>query len=263
MPVTSHAKVSPSGLTRSTKCPASIKAGEGYQSTGSYAAWEGSVNHEMNEMRLLGNLEGIDFHEYWLNREVEYEGHIVTVDQTMIDASDMYCEYVVKRSNEEKGSKLLIEERLDGTEIHPDLWGTTDILILQKDKIIIIDYKAGKYPVEVEMNLQLRAYGLMALSRYSDKKSVETVIVQPRSWHKDGPIRSTTIFSDDLANWGLDWLKPKIEACFVEEPEYVAGEHCHFCPHKPDCETHKLYLTSEEHDEEKRKRTVAAINSKK
>ena len=59
MPVTSHAKVSPSGLTRSTKCSASIKASEGYQSTGSYAAWEGSVNHEMNVMRLLGNLAGV------------------------------------------------------------------------------------------------------------------------------------------------------------------------------------------------------------
>lgn len=267
MPVLAHAPISPSALSRTTKCPKSATVPEGYVSEGSYAAWEGSVNHEMNEMRLQGRFEGIDFQEYWLDREVEFEGHTVKVDQTLIDASDMFCDYVNQRLAEEEGSKLLIEEKLEGTEIHPDLWGTTDILILQKDKIIIIDYKAGKYPVEINGedgngNLQLRAYGLMALSRYSNKKKIETVIVQPRSWHKDGPIRSATMFSEDLAMWGFDWLKPKIEACYVDEPEVVAGKHCHFCPRKPNCNTHKEYLSSEEYEKEKQKRTKRAINSK-
>ena len=188
MPVIHHAKIAPSGLDRYTKCPASPKASEGYPSSSSDASRIGSVVHEMNEMRLQGRFEGVDFKEYWLNREVEFEGHTVKVDAEMIEASNTYCEYVVKRKNEEKKSKLYIEERLDGHEIHPDLWGTTDILIVQKDKIIIIDYKNGKYPVEVENNLQLRAYALMALSKYSEKTKVEMVIVQPRAWHKDGPI---------------------------------------------------------------------------
>ena len=84
----------------------------------------------MNEMRLQGRFKGVDFKEYWLGREVEFEGHTVKVDAEMIEASNLYCEYVVKRKNEEEKSKLYIEERLDGHEIHPDLWGTTDILIL-------------------------------------------------------------------------------------------------------------------------------------
>lgn len=263
MPVTGHAKIGPSSLDRIVKCPASPKASEGYPNTGSKASREGSVNHEMNEMRLQGRFDGIDFNDYWLGKEVEFEGHTVTVDQSMIDASNIYCEYVVQRVNEEKNSKLLIEEKLDGSEIHPDLWGTTDILILQKEKIIIIDYKAGKYPVNVENNLQLKAYGLMALSKYSDRKEVEMVIVQPRSWHKDGPIRSTKILADDLAMWSFDWLKPRIEACFVKDPEFVAGDHCVFCPHKINCDTHKLYLTSEEYLEKQKKRTKKAIFNKK
>ena len=259
MPVIHHAKIAPSGLDRYTKCPASPKASEGYPSSSSDASRIGSVVHEMNEMRLQGRFKGVDFKEYWLGREVEFEGHTVKVDAEIIEASNLYCEYVVKRKNEEKKSKLYIEERLDGHEIHPDLWGTTDILILQKNKIIIIDYKNGKYPVEVENNLQLRAYALMALSKYSDKTKVEMVIVQPRAWHKDGPIRSTEISSENLVNWAFDWLKPKIDACFEDEPVFVAGDHCVFCPHKLNCDTHKEYLLSEEYIERKKQRTKRAI----
>tara|TARA_Y100000992_G_C21268995_1_gene495591 strand:+ start:1193 stop:1702 length:510 start_codon:yes stop_codon:yes gene_type:complete len=164
----------------------------------------------------------------------------------MIDAARMYVNYVQERQKELQ-AEMLVEHQFDCHEINENIWGTADMTLIGEDRLVIIDLKAGRYPVENNgNNLQLRIYGLMALARYSDKKYVEMVVVQPRANHKDGPIRSSTLKSEDLAHWGFEWLKPAAEKCLEENPEFVAGKHCFFCNYKPECEEHANYKKQSE-----------------
>ena len=93
--------------------------------------------HEIAEMELKGNLEGMSIDEYWLNKEVEQENNIVKVTQTLLDKAKLYVEYVKNRTEELKG-KLLIEEKVFVDEIHEAIWGTSDAIILAKNKICVM-----------------------------------------------------------------------------------------------------------------------------
>jgi len=239
--VSKHALLSPSGCERWSKCPAAPSKSKKMPNNSSYAATRGTIVHEISEMELKDKIEGISLEDYWLGKEIEYDGFTVTVEQDMIDAAKSYVEYVRSRQ-QELDAVMLVEEQYDCNEINSNIWGTADITLLSKDRIVIIDLKAGKWAVDAEDNLQLKIYGLMALSRYSDRKTVEWVIVQPLAKHREGTIRSREISSENLTNWGFDWLKPKAEACLAEDPVFLAGKHCHFCNYKSECETHNQYI---------------------
>ena len=127
------------------------------------------------------------------------------------------------------------------SEIHPECSGTADAVLIGEEALIICDLKTGKWAVDVEDNAQLKIYALGALEMFGtdNHKTVETVIVQPTGWHRDGAIRSTTYDIGNLVNWGFDTLRPSALSCFEPDPEPVAGEHCRFCPAKPNCPMHQ------------------------
>lgn len=249
--VSRHAFLSPSGGTRWTVCAAAPKMGSKMPNKGSYAASEGSVAHEIVEMILKDRLDGVTVEDYWLDKVIPYEEEEIIVTQEIIDIAKFYCDYVKERK-EELNAEMLIEQQLNLTEICSEIWGTSDCILLAKDRIVIIDFKAGKWQVDVDDNIQLKIYSLMALQRYPDKSEVEMVIVQPRGFNKEGKVRSRTMKAENLVDWGFNWLQPKAEKCLLpdDELEYVAGKHCHFCNYKPECKTHKIF--KEEQDEQKR-----------
>ena len=68
-------------------------------------------------------------------------------------------------------------------------------------------------------------------------------IVQPRSWHKDGAIRSYSMSAANLVDWGYETLKPAADACDEENPQYnPSKETCRFCNAKGICDTYKQYV---------------------
>jgi hypothetical protein len=58
---------------------------------------------------------------------------------------------------------------------------------------------------------------------------IESVIVQPRCFHPDGPIRSWVFPAVEIIDFAADVAK---FATLTEDPkaELVPGEHCRFCP---------------------------------
>ena len=245
-----HAVCSPSSFDRwqLKHCPFSAQANAKIPSVSSYPASEGTVMHEIAEMELKGNLEGMSIDEYWLNKEVEQENNLVKVTQTLLDKAKLYVDYVKNRTEELKG-KLLIEEKVFVDEIHESIWGTSDAIILAKNKICVIDFKFGKFPVKhPSENYQLWIYGLGALARYGNADTkMELTIVQPRSTNKKY-IQTHEIDSDALVDWGFSVLKPSAEACFEDNPPKRAGEWCRFCNYKTDCDEYKLYEKRVEND---------------
>lgn len=230
--VAAHASRSPSASKRWMSCPGSIKLSEDIPFSSSYAAASGSIVHNMSEMLFKGHLENVSLSDYWLDKTEVYDDFEVTVTKDMIKCAETYVHYVETRTQELDG-KLLIEEKLRIDEISEDCWGTGDAVIIGKktNRIAVIDLKSGKFPVDVQDNTQLMIYGLGAASRYANENTtIELTIVQPLGFHKDGPIRSWDISATDLVDWGYDILKPAIDATFEEEPEFLVGEWCRFCP---------------------------------
>ena len=238
-----HAVCSPSSFDRWQKdhCPYSAQANARIPSVSSYPASEGTVMHEIAEMELKGNIEGVSLEEYWLGKEIDQEDSTILVTQELLDKAKIYIDYVRKRTEELEG-KLLIEEKVNLEEIHESIWGTSDAIILGKEKLAIIDFKFGKFPVKhPSENYQLWIYSLGALARYGDVDTpVEMTIVQPRSMNKKY-IQTHTTTSEALVDWGFRVLKPSAELCFEDSPPKRAGDWCRFCNYKNDCDEHKLY----------------------
>ena len=238
-----HAVCSPSSFDRWQKdhCPFSAQANAKIPSSSSYYASEGTVMHEIAEMELKGNIEGVSLEEYWLNKKIENEHNEILVTQELLDKAKIYINYVKERTEKLEG-KLLIEERVELNEIHEAIWGTSDAIILAKDRIAVIDFKFGKFPVKPpQENYQLWIYSLGALARYGDiDTKVEMTIVQPRSTNGKF-IMTYEMTSDALVDWGFRVLKPSAEACFEDDPPKKAGEWCRFCNYKDSCDEYKLY----------------------
>jgi hypothetical protein len=209
----------------------------------SLPAATGTLVHSMTEMLLKDRLENVTLQDYWLGRKENVEDFEIEVDEDMIKCAEVYVDYVNRRK-EELDAKMLIEERVSMEEISEHIWGTADAILIGEKELEIIDLKSGKFPVDVENNTQLLIYALGALSRYGNEDTVVTMtIVQPRSWHKDGAIRSYSMSAANLVEWGYETLKPAADACDEEEPQYnPSKENCRFCNAKDICDSYKQYM---------------------
>ncbi len=238
-----HAMCSPSAFNRWSNCPASAKQNQVYRGESTYAAVEGTVCHEIAEMGLKELHQGVSLEDYWLGRDVEQEGISVKVTQDLINTAKIHIDYCRERERELEG-RLLIEEQVEMTEISDAVWGTSDTLILSKKElntIEVVDFKAGKWPVKVEGNPQLKIYGLGALSRYGDENTtVIMTIVQPRAPGKNKPkINSVSSSAEAVVDWGYSTLKDAVERCLEDEPAFRSGDWCRFCAYKEHCDEYK------------------------
>lgn len=120
----------------------------------------------------------------------------VTLTQDMCDASELYGNTINARCNVGQ-----IEETIRLPVLHPENWGTPDhwFFSSQYHTLYVDDLKYGHRFVDVYMNWQLINYAALILNsigRFDDDSiCVVFTICQPRSYHRDGPVRtwSTTL----------------------------------------------------------------------
>ena len=237
-----HALPSPSAAERWFKCSASVLANADMPYETSLAAANGTLIHHMTEMLLKDRLRDMTLRDYWLNRKEVIEEFEIEIDEEMINCAEVYVDYILKRE-EELGARKVIEEKVYLNEISDKCYGTADCILLAENRICVIDLKSGRMIVDPVKNKQLMIYGLGALTRYggdNEHITVELTIVQPKD--KRNPVKTHTISAPNLVHWGFNDLKPAIEACFEENPQFVAGDHCRFCAFKPNCDAYKKYL---------------------
>lgn len=159
----------------------------------------------------------------------------VVVDQDMIDGAEMYVEAL-------EGFAGTAETMVKIPAIHPEhCWGTPDFWQYHEPSrtLRVTDYKYGHRYVEVFENEQLAAYasGLMDQLGLDDQTTkVEFLIVQPRCFHPDGPVRSWTTSGarlrpiiNNMHNAAYDALSDK--------PLTKTGNHCLDCPAAGVCGT--------------------------
>lgn len=184
-----------------------------------------------------------------------------TIDKTEvgeeIDPADVQVYLDECRQYMKDGWKWFIETPVgkdEATRPHPGFYGTVDFAAITRDKLVVRDLKFGEgIFVEAEDNDQIKyyAYGILlewrraagALDLPPDMV-VDLGIVQPR-YYGEEKIRTWETTIGALMEWGDHTLIPnmhtateKAKAAMEGSPaevEYVAGDHCRFCPRKLVC----------------------------
>lgn len=257
-----HSKLGPSASSRWMACAGSVAMSEDQPNKSTVFALEGTAAHEFNEFIIS---EGHDPRD-WLGGAVDLEPaegqspffkpdhkHLPAVDreryfaidEEMVEGCELTIEEIERWYSRVDGDELLLETRLDMSWIHPKLFGTGDILIYKRrtKQLIVLDYKYGSgHVVEVDDNPQVLTYGVGAAKMFEREgvDQVVLVIVQPRAFHRDGPVRRSNVDFIDLAIFeGL--LSEAARKTDDPDAPLMAGEHCKFCPAAWGCQTLRLY----------------------
>ena len=220
----SHSELPPSSSDKWFHCHAWRRQVAGIEDTSSAAAEKGTLAHEWLSEHLLGRRELST-----LNNEEMFDYLMSCVDWV-----------------KEQPGELHVEVKVDfGAAFgFVDLTGTSDLIFVDDDHITVGDLKYGRQPVEVEENLQMLTYLVGAVHRFGQRPSYRLVILQPRPFHVDGPIREWTISNEDFLEFRAK-LEKAIEGNYNPRSKHTTGDHCRkFCKGLGTCPAAKKHSLS-------------------
>lgn len=234
-----HALLGPSNAYQWAACPPSARLSEGLPDTGSEAAKEGTLAHELAELKLRNYFHSVNFGKRKLAAAVKKLKENPLWDDEMMGYTDGYMDYVKAAALSFPAEPTVaIEKKVDISEYVPECFGTADCLLIGSGIIHVIDFKYGKSPsgrVEAENNLQMQLYALGAWTASRMLYRVDRVrmsIVQPRL--PDG-ITEWEIPLEKLLETG-EWIRERAQLAWKGEGEYHPDEKtCRFCKAKGRC----------------------------
>lgn len=220
-----HAILSASSSGRWLKCPPSAMIAQTYPSADNEFTREGTLAHEVAEFITRSNPAAEAF---MAAREA--------VTKEMLDCAEAYRDYLQELITDEN-AVVLLEQRVDFSEWVPDGFGTADCIIIQGNRMDIVDYKYGQgVAVSAVGNSQMRLYALGALAEFGDIYDIQEIgmhIFQPRK----NNVSVDTVMASFLLEWGLTVVKPIAGQAAKGGGNFMPGEHCKFCPHAGACPT--------------------------
>lgn len=245
MPPIAHSKLGASGSKRWINCPGSVRECAGIPNKSSVYADEGTAAHFLGEQCLRQDKDAVEFigrkiavfdqEEPCFVGEVEEEQfsleRVFEVTDDMVEAVQVYLDTIRDIKSRNPGCEVRIEHKFHLADLHEDLWGTADcVIVVPFDRTIVLDYKHGQgVAVDVKENPQGMMYALGAAAN-EDLETIEIVIVQPRAPHPQGPVRRWTTTRTALLDWGHNVLLPAALATGEPDTPLHAGDWCRFCP---------------------------------
>ncbi len=232
--MTAHAVFGASSSSRWMSCPGSVELSKGIVEPPSEFAAEGTAAHELSEMVLRTELHTSN----WLGEKIEASGFTFTVDGEMVDAVQMYVDFV-RDLSAEYGTAPMLEHRFDLSKLQPPapMFGTADCAFyVEGERLLhIADLKYGRgVPVSAHDNPQLKYYALgMLLSLPADKpvRTVRMSICQPRINNFD----NAEISVEELLDFSAELLDA-VHAAIKPDAALVPSESaCKFCKAKGKC----------------------------
>ncbi len=221
-----HSPLGASNAKRWMACPGSVAACASLPpSPSSPDSLLGTAAHALAEWCLVNEKPAAS------QIGAEFEGH--AVDDAMAEAVQVYLDTVREWQAKLPGALLTVEGRVDLSWLHPDMFGTTDAMLVQPwGAAVVIDYKNGANAVEVD-GPQMPYYGLGAYHAF-DCTQVTCVIVQPNASHRDGPVRSITYTREQMQDWAERFRAAVDETAKPDAPR-AAGPHCRYCTAAATC----------------------------
>jgi hypothetical protein len=158
----------------------------------------------------------------------------VAVTDEMVEGAQMWAEAVAPYLMRDLPAR--IEQHAQCPAIHHDCHGTPDFTYgPHNGELLIADYKFGHRYVDPFENWQLIAYAVGTMPEYLPTMRVTLRIVQPRSYHRDGPVRDWVITGDQLRDYATR-LSAACYAALERDAACVTGPQCYMCPARVTCE---------------------------
>lgn len=228
MGTAAHALLSASSAHRWLHCTAAPKLEATFPDTTSEYAREGTLAHEICELKLTKYVTTMARGAYTKKLNVLKKHELYQPE--MLETSEVYLDYIKGVAlSYPTAPAIAVERRVNFSDYAPDGFGTADCLLLAGSVLHVIDYKHGKgVAVDAVNNPQMMLYALGAVHDYAMLYRFETVkmaIVQPRV----DSISEFEIRMEDLLQWGETVIRPKAQEALSEAGQFAPGEHCRFC----------------------------------
>lgn len=231
-----HAKLSASGASRWATCPGSVQMEDGIPDKESVYAQEGTLAHEMSELKLKHYLDPKGFGKRKLNAAIKKLKENELYQAEMDSYTDTYVDFIKEKALSFSSNPYIeIEKRVDFSRWVDGGFGTCDCVLIHGSTLSIIDLKYGKgVPVSSEQNEQLILYALGAYDAFNliyNLDKIELNIVQPRI----NNISTWEISLTELLLWG-DYFKVQAEKALGGNGELVpSAKACKFCKARDIC----------------------------
>ncbi len=167
----------------------------------------------------------------------------ILFDDEMYESAVLYCDDVMQvLAALPDDAVLAVEAHVKAhSTIHLANEGTTDVYIYSKkaNVLYVWDFKYGHSLVEAFENWQGIDYaaGIYETLWIKGDPQVIIRIVQPRGFHREGPIRGWETTLKSLKTQFFPALKQRADSCFrIGMPEAHSGAHCRYCPGRHSCE---------------------------
>ena len=231
---TNHAYLPPSGAADWVACAAWPKMQQLHPEEGdSEASAAGTAAHWAGAEMIQGN--------------VVAEGQITpagtVLDQEMIDSAQVWSLDVANTlargtTRPVAGSTFGLEQRL-APAFHEQNWGTWDTWYWDTNAVILHgwEFKNGHGIVEVWQNWQLINYTALVAHRLKlpDETRVCLTVVQPRAFHRDGPVRRWHTTIGELRPF-FHRLEMAAEDATAPNPTARPSPACTYCSGRHACE---------------------------
>lgn len=231
-----HAKLSASGASRWATCPGSVQMEDGIPDKESVYAQEGTLAHEMSELKLKHYLDPKGFGKRKLNAAIKKLKENELYQAEMDSYTDTYVDFIKEKALSFPSNPYIeIEKRVDFSRWVDGGFGTCDCVLIHGSTLSIIDLKYGKgVPVSSEQNEQLILYALGAYDAFNliyNLDKIELNIVQPRI----NNFSTWEISLTELLLWG-DYFKVQAEKALGGNGELVpSAKACKFCKARDIC----------------------------
>lgn len=232
-----HALLSASSAHRWLYCTPSARLEEQFPDGGSEAAREGTLAHELAELKLRNYFFTTEFGKRKLNTAIKKLKEKECWADEMMGYTDDYLDYVKALAMAFPAMpSVRLEQRVSYTSWASNGFGTADCILMSGGVLHIVDFKYGKgVPVSAEGNPQMALYALGAYDSYRMLYPIDTIrfsIVQPRL--TDG-ITEWECSLKELLAWG-EWAKGRAQLAWEGKGDYAPGEKtCRFCRAKAQC----------------------------
>lgn len=169
----------------------------------------------------------------------------VALTAEMVDAAEDVLAWfeLLKQATPDDPAEVRIEQRVRNPAIHPDNWGTPDLVIWfeRSKRLYVVDYKFGHGWVEVFENWQLINYAaLVAADLCIDgaeqmRVMVSLVVIQPRAYHPDGPIRTWQVQLAHLRRYWNNLTASAEESVAGGDGQLRVSPECKYCTARHAC----------------------------
>ena len=241
----SHSVLSPSGAHRWLVCTPSALLEQQFPDTTSEAAQEGTLAHELAELKLRHYFFTTEFGKRKFNAAVKKLKENELWQDEMDGYTEEYLDYIKKTALSYTAPPYAaIEKRVDLSAYIPHLEGeepasgTVDCSLIGGEILHVIDFKYGKSPdgrVSAERNPQLSLYALGIYEAFRIFYRIERVkltIVQPRL--PDG-ISEWETSIEELLSFG-EYVKKQAAMAIKGEGDFHPDEKtCRYCRAKGRC----------------------------